>query len=133
YQKEESTGLIRPEIESLLKVSVNRNEIKAIIQGHEHAHDEPVAEEVSDHDLEVAEFGFGDVARNADKSNARQRSADHSKGNEVPGRLSVCREKCIGICSTRRDNGYGNQYSEIDDHYGDDESRTHAAFLMLSK
>src|SRR5690606_27092305 len=55
YQEEKRSRLVRPEVESLFEVCVNGNQVQPVIQRHENADDHPVAQQVTQHDLEVSE------------------------------------------------------------------------------
>ena len=49
-------------VEALLEISVNRNQIKPIIKRHQHKDDCPIAEQISQHHLEIAKTYFAYVA-----------------------------------------------------------------------
>ena len=54
--EEPGAGFIGPEPEPLFEIGVNGNELKAVIQRHEHIGDHGVANEVTKYDLKVMKF-----------------------------------------------------------------------------
>ena len=86
-----------PEIKSFFEVSINGDQVQAIVQRHQHADDYPVAQQVAQHDLEITEADGPYIPRNADERNAGKRRADHPEGNQIPGWLPVGCEKSRGV------------------------------------
>jgi hypothetical protein len=73
--------------DALLDVAIYRGEVEAIVEREKEVHDEDIAQEIAENDLEIGHFGCAcHHTRYGDECNARKSSANHAEGYNPPWR-----------------------------------------------
>src|SRR5690606_40698465 len=109
-QKEEGSGLVRPESKPVVEVFVDGNEIQSVIEWKQYFPDNKISDDITKHHLKVGELRGAYLTGNGDERNARQARTDHPEGYKIPGRFPVAGEEGLGGCSFGGDQRDYDQY-----------------------
>jgi hypothetical protein len=108
--------------------------MKPVVQRHQNSDDNPIAHEVSQYDLKIAETICSYLTRHRNESKAGKGRPDHPESHEKPGGLTICCEKCVGIGSSRGNVGDPDQHSEVNDQDNRYQDWAHrSSFGFISK
>ena len=86
---------IRREAEPVLEILINRNQIHAVEQRHQHVGDEQLPHDEPQYHLQIRESAGGHHTGHRDEGHPRNHGTDHGESHHIPGRLAIAHEKTL--------------------------------------
>ena len=112
--------------DALLDVAIYRGEVEAIVEREKEVHDEDIAQEIAENDLEIGHFGCSSHhAWYRDECDARECGANHTDCHYPPRRRVAATEEVGSGTFARTEIANGKDYSKIGYYDGDDDVWTH--------